>query len=49
MYIRPVVISKKEANDKTKILNDKQFAERKEYLNNHSIKDTLTLPKKIDK
>lgn len=49
MHIRPMLLKKKEANDKTKILNDEQFAQRKEYLNNHSIKDTLILPKKIDK
>ena len=46
IYIEPAYMSKKEANEKTTMLNRPDLAQRREYLKNHTIAETVILPKK---
>ena len=48
-FIRPAVLTKKEANEQTMFRNNKHYAQRKIYLKNHNIIDALKLAKKFDK
>lgn len=43
IYIEPSNINKKDANEKTTLLNRPDIARKKEYLKNHSIIDTLKI------
>ena len=46
MYIEPSYLSKQQANEMTMIRKDEHLAQRREYLKEHSIAETLALPKK---
>lgn len=45
IYIQPSYMSRKDANEKTTLLNRPDIASRKEYLKTHTIAETLKLPK----
>lgn len=46
LYIEPSYLSRKQANEKTKLINEPHNATKREYLKTHTIAETLILVKK---